>query len=96
MTKQITLRLNNFLYNAGILGFIKILKNMENDFIDVDYTIQGNTLIFSSNVFENFTKYYFKTLMEESEKDTKYYKIIENYKFLISKNPIKGDKVFED
>ena len=68
--EQIVLRLNNFLYNAGVLGFIKVLKNMENNFVDVDYSIQGNTLTFSSDIFNDFTKYYLKTLMDEFEKDT--------------------------
>ncbi|ANW99173.1 hypothetical protein CSTERTH_09115 [Thermoclostridium stercorarium subsp. thermolacticum DSM 2910] len=69
---QITLRLNNFLYNASIYGFIQVLKTMENDFLDVNYTIKGNTLTFSSDVFENFTEYYLKTLINKFEKDTNY------------------------
>lgn len=96
MGEQIVLRLNNFLYNAGILGFIKVLKNMENDFIDVDYSIQGNTLTFSSDIFNDFTKYYLKTLMDEFEKDTMYYSIIEKYKMIVSQNLIEETEEFKD
>ena len=94
--EQIVLRLNNFLYNAGVLGFIKVLKNMENNFVDVDYSIQGNTLTFSSNVFKDFTQYYLKTLMDEFEKDTMYYSIIEKYKMIVSQNLIEETEEFKD
>lgn len=57
---------------------------MENDFLDVNYTIKGNTLTFSSDVFENFTEYYLKTLINKFEKDTNYYMIIDKYHALIS------------
>jgi CRISPR-associated protein Cst1 len=94
--EQIVLRLNNFLYNAGVLGFIKVLKNMENDFVDVDYSIQGNTLTFSSDVFKDFTQYYLKTLMDEFEKDTMYYSIIEKYKMIVSQNSTEETEEFKD
>lgn len=91
MSKELKVRLNNTLYNAGIVGFIKVLKTMEDNFLDVDYTIQGNTLIFSSDVFNNFTEYYLKTLIDKYEKDTIFSDIMNEYEILMSQDS-KQDK----
>lgn len=69
--EQLTITLNDFLFNAGVVGFCKILELREkDDCID----IKGNTLIVEPEVFENFENDYMQAMMEYFEKDTRWYR----------------------
>ena len=74
-----TLMLDNWLYNAGILGFINIIKNAEeNDLLDSDsLEIKGNTVTFDSKILGNFEDYYFDYLLYQHKDNLSYFKVIQ-------------------
>ncbi|MEG2511486.1 MAG: Cas8a1 family CRISPR/Cas system-associated protein [Bacilli bacterium] len=74
-----TLMLDNWLYNAGILGFINIIKNAEeNDLLNDDsLKIDGNTVTFDSSILENFEDYYFDYLTYQHKDNLSYFKVIQ-------------------
>lgn len=74
--EQFQILLNNFLYNSGILGFYKVLYKAEKtDLIH----IKGNCIEIEKQALDNFEEYYFETMIDTFEKDTKWYRTI-NYK----------------
>jgi CRISPR-associated protein Cst1 len=75
--------LNNFLYNSGIVGFYKILKeaNKEN-LVQVD----GNCIYVKNEALENFEEDYFNTIINTFEEDTKWYAITNSEEKLIQLN----------
>ena len=53
--------LNDWFINAGIIGFIRILKHNKDNFL----TIKSNYIEFDTNNLKNFHKYYFKYLFDK-------------------------------
>lgn len=70
--EQVVITLNDFLFNAGILGFYRILKITGKENL---VEIRGNTLYIEPEVFQNFEEDYINAMMEHFEKDTRWYKI---------------------
>lgn len=70
--EKITIRLNDFLFNSGILGLYRIFS-----YVDKEHLIQKkvNELIVEKDAFENFEDDYINTMMYSFEKDTKWYSI---------------------
>lgn len=66
---NIRLYLNDWFYNAGIIGFLKILEHNEDNFAKV----QDNYIEFDTNNLRNFHKYYFKYFFDK-------YNVAENLK----------------
>lgn len=71
--EEFTLRLNNFLFNSGILGFYRVLHNAEkNDLME----IQGNCLIVKKSAIDNFEEDYINAMIDTYEEGTKWYTIV--------------------
>lgn len=71
--EEITIRLNDFLFNSGVLGFYRILKNADKTEL---MEIEGNTIKITKETITNFTKDYIDCMINTYEKDTKWYTII--------------------
>ncbi len=69
------LRLNDALYNAGLLGFLRVMKSMD----DLYETPSGAELTVDFSVFEDgrFTQAYLQTLLKTYKKHTKYQALME-------------------
>ena len=72
--EEVEVRLNNFLFNSGVLGFYRIVENVGKlDLIKAE----GNTLKIKKEVFDNFEKDYIKTMLDKFGEDTRWYTITE-------------------
>ncbi len=71
--EEFTLRLNNFLFNSGILGFYRVLYNAEKqDLIEA----KGNCLIVKKSAIDNFEEDYINAMLDTYEEDTKWCTIV--------------------
>lgn len=71
--EEVEIRLNNFLFNSGIIGFLKIIDVVnKNDLIKID----GNVLKIKTQAFENFEDDYIQTMLEIFGNDTRWASII--------------------
>lgn len=71
--EEITIRLNDFLFNSGILGFYRVLEIAEKeDLVEVE----GNCIKITKEVLEDFSTDYINAMIETYETDTKWYKIV--------------------
>lgn len=71
--EEIHIRLNDFLFNSGILGFYRILEDNEKLGL---LKIRGNTLTITKEILEDFEKNYVNTMIHKYEEDTKWYSIV--------------------
>lgn len=71
--ESVEIRLNNFLFNSGVLGLYTILRNVEKE---DKVQINGNALIVEKEAFDNFEEDYIKTMLNTFEEDTKWHTII--------------------
>lgn len=69
----IEVKLSDWLFNAGVVGFANILKHCEQT-----YKLDGNTLIFDSSILDNFEDMYFEYLIDKYECFTSWYNIVES------------------
>ena len=73
------IKLNEGLYNSGVLGFYRILKANDIPFSIVDSdgneNDYGDTIKFSSDIFENFTDCYMKTVINQLGEDAAFHKL---------------------
>lgn len=60
-TKEIVIKLNNFAYNAGIIGLLRVLSNAE--LIDVS-DLEGTEIRLPFSALDNFDKYYIDTMID--------------------------------
>lgn len=95
--EKIEIRLNNFLFNSGILGFYNILEQAgKKDKIEY----QQNRLIVEKDVFDHFEEDYCAEMIRQYEEDTKWYTIkkrqseVENYQLDNPEEQEKFDKFF--
>ena len=77
-----TIYLNDWFYNSGIVGFLRILEYNKDDFAE----IHENYICFETSQLKNFHKYYFKYFFDKyniglktKERLEKSFGIIENY-----------------
>ena len=77
-----TIYLNDWFYNSGIVGFLRILEYNQDNFAE----IHENYICFETNRLKNFYKYYFKYFFDKyniglktKERIEKSFEIIENY-----------------
>ncbi|WMJ79118.1 type I-B CRISPR-associated protein Cas8b1/Cst1 [Clostridium sp. MB40-C1] len=68
---KIRLELSDWLYNAGIVGVVKILEDSE-----VSYDTGINYVEFDDSVLENFSQKYFNYFIKKYKKFTSWYKIV--------------------
>ena len=93
MGYKIRIESGDWLKNAGIVGFVSVLrKNYE---IDTNSIMKGDYLEFDSSYLENFEELYFKALIEKNEKSLSWYKII-NYDSALSNILNKEKKTEKD
>ena len=74
----IKLQLADWLYNAGIVGFINIIKHNDEEII-----LNGQEVEFNEEVLENFEEKYFNYFIDTYEKTLSWYKIISFEEFII-------------
>lgn len=75
--KTFTIRLNDFQFNAGVMGFLKILINSGD--IDIEDLPQSNEIEFPFGIIENFEQKYIKTMVEEYKHFTPIYQLVKEY-----------------
>ena len=66
--------LNDALYNAGILGFVKALRSDENR--DCSELVEGDSIQINGQDLEGFDKVFFQSLIQTYEKDTVFMSIM--------------------
>ena len=81
--KIVTIRMNSWLFNAGLIGFCNILEAS-----GVELNIQGEELIFESEdkfkeALLNFEDKYFSYLIDKYEETLSWYKIVSDEDRLI-------------
>ncbi|MDD2569445.1 MAG: type I-B CRISPR-associated protein Cas8b1/Cst1, partial [Clostridia bacterium] len=92
MGRKIELLLNDAIYNAGILGFLKVC---EHGGLYVEKV--GATISFDRDILENFTEHYFDTLIDVFGDDTVYHELLNRYEKISSNKDIEGyTKIFDD
>lgn len=89
----IRLEMSDWLYNAGIVGLINILKHSEDEI-----EFNGQEVSFKFEVLENFEEKYFNYFIDIYEKTMIYTKLIEKIEKLrqIEVNKLNMEKVKED
>lgn len=70
--EDITIRLNDFLFNSGVLGFYRILQNAEKEEL---VSVKGNGITITKETIRNFTEDYINGMIHAYEEDTKWYTI---------------------
>lgn len=70
---KITITLNDFLYNSGVLGFYKILEHSEKEHY---VQVNANMLIVDTEAFKNFEDDYINTMLYTYEETTRWYSIV--------------------
>ncbi len=80
-TNEIKLTLGDWLYNAGIVGFLNVLKHSGDE---SKYRLDGQNAYFNIEVLEGFEEKYFKYLIDTYEKTLAWSKVVE-YKKLLEK-----------
>ena len=70
-----TIYLNDWFYNSGIVGFLRILDYNNDNFAE----IKENYITFETNKLKNFHKYYFKYFFDKYNVEIKKKKKIEKY-----------------
>lgn len=73
--EEIEVRLNNFLFNSGVLGFYKIIQNSNK--LDL-IKLEGNAVKINPQIFENFETDYIEAMLHIFGQDTRWYTIIDS------------------
>ncbi len=79
MGRIVTLTLNDALYNAGLLGFLRICKKS-----NLPVQKSGNAINFDSDILKDFTSHYLQTLIDTFRDDVIYAEIMENYNRIVA------------
>ncbi|WP_255473020.1 type I-B CRISPR-associated protein Cas8b1/Cst1 [Rummeliibacillus sp. SL167] len=89
---MIKVTLNDFLYNSGILGLIRIFEHS-----GIDYQKEGQqSILFEESALENFENHYFNYLIDEYDYDTSYSKMLNYESYLLNyKQNLSDDKQLE-
>ena len=85
MTNEfITITLKDFLFNAGVVGFIKVLR-YEN--FNLEEQEHGNTVKIPVSMLENFHENYIKTMLDTFQDETLYQSLIAQYEIFSESRP---------
>ncbi len=89
-----TLQLNDALYNAGLLGLVRVMERMK---IPLENE-RGTSLTVDDSIFEDgkFTEAYFDELCARYQSQTKYAKLMQELSHYTGKNPEIPDKTDKD
>ena len=82
MDEKIELKLKNWLFNAGLLGFINILGEEAKDNGELEIDDKNRLIRFSPKVLENFEYKYFDFFIKRYGKTLTYGKILEFEKYI--------------
>ena len=82
MDEKIELKLKDWLFNAGLLGFINILGEEAKDNGELEIDDKNRLIIFSPKVLENFEYKYFDFFIKRYGKTLTYGKILEFEKYI--------------
>ena len=74
--EHVTITLKDFLFNAGICGFVKVLQQ---EGFDLEEQDKGNAIQVPVSLLENFHDAYIKTMLNSFQKDTLYQSLINQY-----------------
>jgi CRISPR-associated cst1 family protein len=74
-----TLRLNDFLFNSGILGFYKVLEYAEKEDL---VKIQANQLVVQKEALEDFATNYVDAMVYTYQKDTRWNRLVQKLSYL--------------
>ena len=77
--KFIKLSLHDWLYNAGVIGLLNILKHSNDEF-----DINGQEVTINTDSFENFEEKYFKYFIDTYEKTMIYTKLVNKIEKLLN------------
>lgn len=88
MEEIIRIRLGDWLYNAGIVGFINIVG-------EENLKFEGQEVLIKTELLENFEEKYFKYFIDSYEKRLSWYKIVNIDEFLL-KHEKEGFVNFEE
>lgn len=93
--EEIEIRLNDFLFNSGVLGLYRILINVDKEDLIKE---KGNSLIIGKEALGNFESDYIKTMIDTYEEDTKWSTIKNKKEFIRNMNLEQKDeqKKFSD
>jgi CRISPR-associated protein Cas8a1/Cst1, subtype I-B/TNEAP len=72
---DVEVKLNDFLFNAGVVGFCKVL-----DYANKPFKKTGNKVIFDEEVIVDFEKDYINAMIDEFKEDTVWNEIIQEGK----------------
>lgn len=75
--EHITLRLADWLYNAGVIGLVNILEHANDE-----VNITGQEVSFETKALEGFEEKYFKYFIDTYEKSLSWYKIVSFESFI--------------
>lgn len=84
MNGDITITLKDFLFNAGICGFLRVLQQ---DHFDMEDLQISNTIKVPISLLENFHDKYIKALLGHFQNDTLYQSLIVEYERYSRVNP---------
>lgn len=73
--EEFKIRLNNFLFNSGVLGFYKILQQAGKESL---MQKENNVLTIKSEALNGFENDYIQEMLHEFRKDTRWYSIIQS------------------
>ena len=91
--EEFIIKLNNFLFNSGVLGFYRIMQHMEKDDL---LKINGNTITVKAEALNDFESDYIHAMLSKFREDTRWDKII-SYKSVIANiNLNENEKQFEN
>lgn len=80
MSEKITIRLNNFLFNAGVVGFVYMLENNKDIFRSL-YQIDGSEMLVAPELFTDekvdLSLVYFNSLQSRFKADTAWNRLVE-------------------
>jgi len=71
---KVRVELGDWLKNASIVGFLKVLKRKQESIGDIKYA--DNYIEFDISMLDDFEEEYFRTLIEENEKSLSWYKLV--------------------
>lgn len=74
--EYITITLKDFLFNAGVVGFIKVLQQ---EGFDLEEQEVGNTIQVPVSMLENFHESYIKAMLNAFQNETLYQSLINQY-----------------
>lgn len=81
---EITITLKDYLFNAGVCGFVKIIQRYQYHLEDQNI---GNSIQVPVSFLESFEEKYIKTLISYYQNSTFYQSLIQEYEKYFDKNP---------